>query len=133
MIRVAGERQPGIDFRVGDMRALDLPDASLAGLIAFYAIVHFEPTELEPVFREMRRVLRPGAPALLAFHVGDEVVHRDELFGAPVSLDFRFHRPEAVADALRAAGLAPTERTDREPYEGAEHPSRRCYLLARAV
>jgi hypothetical protein len=25
------------------------------------------------------------------------------------------------------------ERIEREPYPGAEHPSRRCYLIARAV
>src|SRR5262245_7375244 len=118
MIREATSRQPGIEFRVGAMRALDLPAGRLAGLIAFYAIVHFEPAELPAVFREMRRVLRPGGLALIAFHIGNEVVHRDELFGAPVSLDFRFHDPGQVADALRAAGLGAVERTERDPYEG---------------
>ena len=115
------------------MKALELADASLAGLIAFYAIVHFEPGELGIVFREMRRVLRPGAPALISFHVGDQVVHRDELFGAPVSLDFRFLAPDRVVESLRSAGLAVTERSEREPYEGVEFASRRCYLLARAL
>ena len=132
MIRVAAERHPGIDFRVGDMAALDLPDASLAGAIAFYAIVHFEPDELAMVFREMRRVLRPGSLLLISFHIGDEVLHRDELFGASVSLDFRVLVPERIAEALRSARLAVVERAEREPYEGAEYPSRRCYLLARA-
>ena len=132
MIRVARERQPGIDFRVGDMKTLDLPDASLAGLIAFYAIVHFDTGELPAVFQEMRRVVVSGGLVLLAFHVGDEVVHRDELFGAAVSLDFRFHRPDRVGEILRSAGFTVIERTEREPYEGAEYPSRRCYLLARA-
>jgi len=133
MIRVASELQPGIEFRAGDMRALDLPNGSLAGVIAFYAIVHFQPDELGPVFREMRRVLSSGGLALLAFHVGEEVVHVDDLFGAPVSLDFRFHVPERVIEALESAGFTVMERTDRQPYEGAEHPSRRCYLLARAT
>jgi len=133
MIRVASELQPGIEFRAGDMRALDLPDGSLAGVIAFYAIVHFQPEELGPVFREMRRVLAPGGLALLSFHVGEEVVHLDDLFGAPVSLDFRFHVPDRVIEALESAGFTVMERIDRQPYEGAEYPSRRCYLLARAT
>ena len=133
MIRVASELQPGIAFRAGDMRALDLPDGCLAGVIAFYAIVHFQPDELGPVFREMRRVLSSGGLALLAFHVGEEVVHVDDLFGAPVSLDFRFHVPERVIEALESAGFTVMERTGRQPYEGAEHPSRRCYILARAT
>ena len=133
MIRVASELQPGIEFRAGDMRALDLRDGSLAGVIAFYAIVHFQPEELGPVFREMRRVLAPGGLALLSFHVGEEVVHLDDLFGAPVSLDFRFHVPDRVIEALESAGFTVMERIDRQPYEGAEYPSRRCYLLARAT
>ena len=132
MVRIATELQPGIEFRVGDMTALDLPDGSLAGVIAFYAIVHFNPDELGPVLREMRRVLSPGGLALLAFHVGEEVVHVDDLFGAPVSLDFRFHVPERVIEALESARFTVMERTERQPYEGAEYPSRRCYILARA-
>ena len=133
MIRVAKELHPALDFRVGDMTALDLPDGSLAGVIAFYAIVHFQPDELGPAFREMRRVLSPGGLALLAFHVGEEVVHLDDLFGAPVSLDFRFHVPEKVIEALESARFTVMERTERQPYEGAEYPSRRCYILARGT
>jgi SAM-dependent methyltransferase len=135
MIAVASARWPALDFRTGDMRRLDLADASLAGAIAFYSIVHFEECELPAVFLELRRVLQPGGLALVAFHVsneaGDAAVHVDELFGERVSLDFRFHDPQRVTDAMRAAGLRVIERVDREPYPGAEYPSRRCYLLAR--
>ena len=133
MVRSAARLSPGLDFRVGDMQALDLPDAGLAGIVAFYSIVHFEPAELGPVLLECKRVLAPGGVMLLAFHVGDQTIHVDDLWGRPVSLDFRFHRPEGVVAALHAAGFAVTESVEREPYEGAEHPSRRCYLLARAV
>jgi SAM-dependent methyltransferase len=133
MIRVAGTLSPGIDFRVGDMLRLDFEDGSLAGVVAFYSIVHFEAAELGAVFREMRRVLRQDGLALISFHIGDHVVHLDDLFGAPVSLDFWFHVPDEVAEALRRAHFHVTERVEREPYKGAEYPSRRCYLLARAV
>jgi hypothetical protein len=115
------------------MRALDVPPASLAGVIAFYAIVHFNGDELGPIFTEMRRVIVPGGLVLLAFHIGEQVVHVEDLFGAPVSLDFVFHSPHRVAEALHASSFTVIEQTVREPYEGAEYPSRRCYLLARAV
>jgi len=101
--------------------------------VLFYSIVHFDLTELPPVFREARRVLMPGGLALISFHIGEEVVHRDELFGAPVSLDFRCHTPETIVEALRSADLAVIEQVHREPYDGAEYPSRRCYLVAQAV
>lgn len=132
MVRVAAGLYPGIEFRVGDMTRLDLPGASLAGVVAFYSIVHFRPDELGAVFEQMRRVLMPGGLALISFHVGDEEVHVDDLYGSPVSLDFRFHLPGAVIAALQGAGLAVVEQAEREPYEGTEYPSRRCYLLARA-
>lgn len=133
MIKVAGNLSPGIDFRVGDMRRLDFDDASLAGVVAFYSIVHFDSAELGTVFREVRRVLRQDGLALISFHVGDHVVHVDDLFGAPVSLDFRFHVPDEVIEVLHRAHFHVAEKVEREPYEGVEYPSRRCYLLARAA
>lgn len=133
MVRVAAGLHPDLEFRVGDMARLDLPDASLAGIVAFYAIVHFSPDELDAVFRQVRRVLRPGGLALISFHIGDQVVHLDDLFGAPVSLDFRFHVPAGISAALRGARLSVIEHVEREPYPEVEYPSRRCYLLAKAV
>jgi SAM-dependent methyltransferase len=133
MVRCAARLNPGLDFRVGDMRTLELPASSLAGIVAFYSIVHVQPGELGVIMREMRRVLAPGRVALVSFHVGSEVVHVDELFGAPVDLDFRFHEPVDVVAALRAASFAVIEHVERQPYEGAEYPSRRCYLLAKAI
>lgn len=132
MIRVASQLNPGIEFRVVDMLRTGLPDSTFAGVVAFYSIVHFSPSDLRPAFREMRRILAPGGLAFLAFHIGDQTVHLDDLFGAPVSLDFQFHEPRQVVEALRSEGLTVIEHVEREPYEGVEYPSRRCYLLARA-
>lgn len=131
MIECATEKYPAVEFRVGDMQHLDFGDASLAGIVSFYSIVHFKTTELGDVFREFRRVLMPAGLVLIAFHIGDEVLHRDEFFGAQVSLDFTFHRPDAVIDALKLAGLEVIEQTKRAPYPDVEFPSERCYLLAR--
>src|SRR3954447_19792609 len=41
MIHWARRLNPDLSFRVGDMRSLDLPDAALVGIVAFYSIVHF--------------------------------------------------------------------------------------------
>lgn len=132
MIEEARASHPEIAFRVGDMFALPYETASVTGVVAFYAIVHLRSEELLAPFRELHRVLVPGGLAAVAFHVGTETVHVDELFGCATSLDFMFHRAEAVAGALVAAGFTIEARLDREPYPGAEHPSQRTYLLARA-
>ena len=131
MIACAARLNPGLEFRVGDMRELDLPPAGLAGAVAFYSIVHFDAVELGSVMLELRRVLAPGGLALISFHIGEQVVHVEDLFGVPVHLDFLFHAPIDVIAALRSAHFAVIEHVEREPYEGAEYHSRRCYLLAR--
>jgi SAM-dependent methyltransferase len=126
----AARRHPEIGFQAADMLALRLPDGAAAGILAFYSIVHFSPEQLGTAFAEMHRVLRPGAPLLLGFHAGDEVVHVDELFGVRASLDFRFHPVERVEAALREAGLGEVESIVRDPYPQ-EHATRRAYVFAR--
>jgi SAM-dependent methyltransferase len=131
MIEEARASHPELVFRVGDMFDLPYDAASLRGIVAFYAIVHLRPEDLAAPCRELARVLEPGGLAALAFHVGSETVHVADLFGCATSLDFVFHRPEAVIAALADAGLTLEARLERAPYPDREHPSQRCYLLAR--
>lgn len=132
MIDWARKRSPEIEFQVGDMRALELAAGALAGIVAFYSLIHIGEPEMGPTLRELRRVLAPGGLLLVAFHIGEETVHRDELWGHAVSLDFRFLMPAAMIAHLEAAGFHVIERIEREPYPEVEHPSRRGYLLARS-
>jgi SAM-dependent methyltransferase len=127
----AARRHPRIPFMVGNMLSLPLPDGDAAGIVAFYAIVHFGTAQLRTAVREMARVMGPGAPLLLSFHVGEETVHVDEMFGRSASVDFLFHPVERVEGALREAGLGGIETTVRDAYPGVEHPTRRAYVFAR--
>jgi SAM-dependent methyltransferase len=123
-------RDVGLEFREDDFFALRLPDRALAGAVAFYAYVHLDPADLPAAFREAARVLGPGAPFLLGFHLGDETFHVDEWLGARVGLDWRFFPMAVVAAALESAGLAVEARVDRAPYAN-EYPTNRGYVLAR--
>lgn len=131
MIEHARQLHPGIEFRTGDLFRLAVPDAAWAGIAAFYSIVHIQREDLLPAFRELRRVLRPGGPLLLAFHVGEETLRPEELWGIPVTLDWFFFTPAEIVERLTAAGFTSCEVTERAPYPDVEHPSRRAYLLAR--
>ena len=131
MLREARQRHPGIDFEQGDMLSLSLADASLAGVIAFYAIVHFTPSELRRALAEMHRVLRPGGQLLIAFHIGEGSIHVEEFLGRRVALDFRFFTPQGVVDELVLAGFIAIDVIERDPYPEVEYPSRRAYVFAR--
>lgn len=113
------------------MFALPYADASLAGIVGFYAIVHTPTGELVAPFTEFHRVVMPRGLVAIAFHVGSERKQVTEMWGCATSLEFWFHPAEAVVAALEAAGFAIEARLDREPYPDVEHPSRRCYVLAR--
>lgn len=56
----------------------------------------------------------------------------DEIAATYTARLFRFLMPAAMVAHLDAAGFRVIERIEREPYPEAEHPSRRCYLLARS-
>jgi SAM-dependent methyltransferase len=130
MVSHARELNPAIEFRQGDMRSLEVEDGAWGGIVAFYSLIHIPPLEIVEVLAELRRILRPGGLLLLAFHIGEEVLHLDEWWGRQVSLDFIFSRPEEVVGFLESAGFQVEEVVEREPYPGVEHPSRRAYIFA---
>jgi len=133
MVERARRLTPGVEFRQGDMTALDVPDGAWAGVVAFYSIIHLSRDDLTWALGEFRRVLRPGGRLLLAFHIGDETLHLDEWWGQTVSVDFFFLRPDDVAASLRAEGFEIEEIFEREPYPDVEHQSRRAYVFARSL
>jgi SAM-dependent methyltransferase len=40
MVELARRLNPGLEFRAGDMRALEISDGSLAAIVAFYSVIH---------------------------------------------------------------------------------------------
>ena len=131
MIERARTLTPSVRFETGDMRALDVPDGAWQAIVAFYSIIHFRAAELPDVFGELQRVLAPGGTLVVSFHIGSEVVHRDEWWAHEVSVDFYFLQTDEVTAALEAAGFAVERVMERDPYPEVEYPSRRAYVVAR--
>jgi SAM-dependent methyltransferase len=131
MVEQARRLTPDVEFRQGDMMALDASDGTWAGIAAFYSIIHIPRGEITQALSELRRVLRPGGILLLSFHIGDDSIHLDEWWGHSVCVDFFFFRTEEMADFLRASKFEIDEIVEREPYPDVEHQSRRAYIFAR--
>jgi SAM-dependent methyltransferase len=106
MIDVARREHPGERFEVGDMTRLDLADRAVAGLLAFWSVIHVPDDAIPGVFTHFRRVLRPGGLLLLGFHVGDESRHKTRGYGEhPMDVHVHLRPPERVAGWLGDAGL----------------------------
>jgi SAM-dependent methyltransferase len=131
MLAEAQRLNPGIEFRQGDMRALDAADGEWSGAAAMYSLIHIPRAEVPGVLREVRRVLQSNGPLLLSFHIGGEVRHLDEWWGRPVSVDFIFFEPAEMSGYLQAAGFTVVETLLRPPYPEVEAQTERAYLLAR--
>lgn len=132
MVKKAQKLNPEISFRQGNMLSLDnVADASLGGIAAFYSIIHIQRADLNRALSELKRILLPGGSLLLAFHLGNEVVHMDEWWGKQVALDFFFYEREEMKDELQATGFEIEEVIERDPYPNVEYPSRRAYIFSR--
>jgi SAM-dependent methyltransferase len=139
MIAVARRRNIGLPFAAASM--LDLPclDGSLAGVVAFYSIIHLDPAQRGRAFGEFARTLCLDGRLLVSFHVDGpglapgDVNHVTTFLGHSVDMDGYFLDPAVVTTDLVDNGFRVEARLDREPIAGIEFPSRRCYILARAA
>jgi SAM-dependent methyltransferase len=131
MVEQAKRMNPGIDFRHGNMYALEVENDAWGGIAAFYSIIHIPRERVTAVLKELNRVLRPGGLALLAFHLGEETAHLDDWWGQPVSVDTFYFRSDEVQGYLKSSGFEVQDTIERPPYENVEYPSHRAYIFAR--
>ena len=130
LLEEARRKFPEIDFRQGNILGLEFDDESIAGVVAFYAIVHFTQPQVEKAFRETFRVLQPEGLFLFTFHVGEETLRIQEFLGKKITIDFMFFPTMFIRCCLKKCGFGKIEIIEREPYGGVEYQSRRAYVFA---
>lgn len=130
ILKQARMAHPEIHFQKGNILDLDFENDSIAGIVAFYAIVHFTKEQAGLAFREMFRVLKPGGKVLFTYHIGDETIHLDEFLGKHVDIDFMFFTSDFILTCLKETGFKKIEIIEREPYTDVEFESRRAYVFA---
>jgi SAM-dependent methyltransferase len=121
---------PEIHFRRGNILELEFEDDSVAGIVAFYSIVHFTEEQVKSAFHEIYRILKPGGLFLFTYHIGQETIHLDEYLGKTVDIDIMFFSSDFIVSCLKSSGFKKIEVIEREPYQGVEYESRRAYVLA---
>lgn len=133
MVAEARRLNPEIPFQQGDMLALSgVGDATFGGIAAFYSIIHIPRPSVAAALRELKRVLAQGGTLLIAFHIGQETIHKDEWWGLEVSVNFHFYETREMKAHLTAAGFELEEVIERDPYPpNIEYQSRRAYIFAR--
>jgi SAM-dependent methyltransferase len=100
MIEIARREHPGARFEVGSMTDLRLGDGSLAGVLAWWSLIHIPDESVPGVLAQFHRVLRPGGVLAVGFHVGD-----GSNYDRPTHAYGYRRPPSQVADWLREAGF----------------------------
>jgi len=96
----ARQRYGGLPLLRADLAALPFPDGSFAAVLAWFSLIHADPTDLPHLLGELARVLAPGGSLLVGFFLG-EPGHR---FDHAVTAAYHWS-PAALADLLAPLGL----------------------------
>lgn len=106
MIELARRDYPDVRFEVGSMTELPVADSSLAGVIAWWSMIHVPDDSVPTVLGHFHRALRAGGVVQVGFHVGEESRLKTEGYGGhPMKVHVHRRRPEQVATWLRDAGF----------------------------
>ena len=116
---------PAGRYELGSMRHLPVPDGALAGVLAWYSLIHLPPDDLGGVLAELRRVMAPAGTLVAGFFDGDEVV----AFEHKVVTAY-YWPADAFAERLRQAGFTEVERRQRP---GVAEPGRRPHAAIAAI
>lgn len=71
MLAAARHRAPDARLVLGEMRALPFQPGAFAAAFSCLALIHLTKAELALLLRELRTLLRPGAPLVAVFFAGE--------------------------------------------------------------
>ena len=103
-------------YHLGSMEHLEVADGSVAGILAWYSLIHLPPPELDGMLAEFRRAIAPGGRLVVGFFDGDEVA----AFDHKVVTAYRWPVDE-LTERLARAGFTKVEH-QRRPADGTHRP-----------
>ncbi|MFF5179716.1 class I SAM-dependent DNA methyltransferase [Micromonospora sp. NPDC000316] len=112
----ARKTHPDGRYQLGSLESLAVADHSLAGILAWYSLIHLPPQEFDGVLATFRRAISPSGMLVLGLFEGDEVA----AFDHKVVTAYRWPFDE-VSTRLARAGFTEVERLLR-PGDGQHRP-----------
>ena len=106
MIDLARRVHPELRFEVGSMTDLALPDASVAGVLASWSLIHVPDESVPAALGHFHRVLRPDGLLVIGYHVGAGTRLKTQGYGGhPMRVNVHLRQPWWLARRVREAGF----------------------------
>jgi len=105
----ARKRFPDVSFREGFAEQLDVADSGLAGILAWYSLIHLRPDRVPAALAEFARAVEPGGGLLVGFCRGPEL----EPFDHAVTTAY-FWPVDQLSRMIEEAGFAVSARDTRD-------------------
>jgi trans-aconitate methyltransferase len=121
----ARHTHPDGRYELGSMRQLPVLHHSVAGILAWYSLIHLPPHDLDGVLAELRRAMAPAGTLVIGFVDGEEVMAFDHKVITAYSWPV-----DEFAARLRQAGFTEIER-QRRP--GVAEPGHRPHAALAAI
>ena len=93
---------------VGSLHDLGVPDSSVAGILAWYSLIHVSPDEIDSLLIELRRALPVGGMLVTGFFNSNRITPFEHKVATAYSWPI-----DELSDRLRRAGFVEVERQCR--------------------
>lgn len=114
-VETARRAHPGASFRVAAVHDLVESEERWAGVLAWYSLIHLDPSDMHIALSVLHEVLDDGGSILLSFFTGPQL----EPFNHPVAPAYRWPMA-AMSGALSDAGF---RVLDRHHSDSGQHAS----------
>lgn len=107
MLKIAKERVPGANFRLLDLRELDLPVSYFDGFWASASLLHFPKVDIPEILNSFYNILKPGGIGFISVKnkqsISEGFIKEDKAGG--ISRYFSFFEKVEIEDFLAEAGF----------------------------
>ena len=133
MIEVAKKMHPRGNFKLGDIRKIDFPDASLDGIFAFFSLIYVPKIDIPLVLKSFNRLLKNNGVVLIALQEGKDNVCVNTILRPNKKLFMNLFTEEEIKEKLKIAGFNVVKIMKRKSTTVNEHDFHKLYILAEKV
>lgn len=116
-VELARKHNPDMRFEQGDLANLPFDAETFDGILAYYSIIDTPKIHQPVIFKEFRRVLKPGGRLLAAVKAGDSEGYLQDPMGFKTEIWFALFNEDDIRNYFEQTGFRIEFMEKRNPYD----------------